>query len=418
MPLSPADERRRAALRSMKTLALSLLIVAAVIFCISFALQSRYPWLGFVRAAAEGAMVGALADWFAVTALFRRPLGLPIPHTALIKEKKDALGASLSDFVENNFLSEDVVITKLADLDVASRVGGWLTKPGAAERVAHEGATALSGIIAVLDDEAIGEVLESMARKYILDPPWAPPLGRLAAEVFDAGHHHQLVQLLVDRAVDWVRANRVTVTRIVTDRSPNWVPSFVDDMVGDRIYNEVLKFVLAVQSDPHHQVRQALDTYLKNLAVDLQNDPAMQVKVENIKAQLLNSPRVRELSAATWQTLKNALLDSIDDPDSALRQKFVAMLREVGERLSADTDLAGRVNAWISNTVAYVVRNYAHDVSSIITDTVERWDADEASEKIELAVGRDLQFIRINGTVVGAIAGLLIYTAATLIFHT
>ncbi|AJT42471.1 DUF445 domain-containing protein [Psychromicrobium lacuslunae] len=413
---SELDQQKRAALRRMKTLALSLLILAAVIFGFSFWLQGQYPWLAYVRAASEGAMVGALADWFAVTALFRHPLGLPIPHTAIIPTRKDAIGASLGEFVESNFLSEDVVREKLGTLDVAGRVGSWLAREESANRLATEGAAAIKGIMEVLKDDDVREVIESMVRQYLLAPPWGPPIGRLANQVFSAGHHRNLVDLLVDRAVDWVQSNPATISRIVSDRSPSWIPSFVDDLVGDRIYAEVHKFVLAIQADQDHQVRQALDEYLLKLADDLQHDPAMIQRAEEVKAQLLDSPRVRELAGQTWQTLKRALLEAVDDPNSALRMKFVSVLRDFGHRLSSDEELASKINGWITEVAAYAVRNYRHDIASIITDTVERWDAQEASRKIELQVGRDLQYIRINGTVVGALAGVLIYTVATLAF--
>lgn len=413
-PMTEADEIKRRALRRMKTLALSLLILAAVIFALSFWLQGQYPWLQYVRAASEGAMVGALADWFAVTALFRRPLGLPIPHTAIIQTRKDAIGASLGDFVESNFLSEAVVREKLMSIGVAEKLGTWLAKPESAERLASEGAVAIRGAMEVMRDDDVRDVIESMVRQYLLAPPWGPPIGRLAGQIFADGHHRKLVDLLVDRASDWVEGNRATVTSIVADRSPSWLPGFVDDMVGDRIYQEALKFVHAVQNEPDHQVRQALDTYLVKLADDLQHDPAMIARAEEVKAQVLDSPRVQDLAGRTWDTVKQALLSAVDDPESELRKKFVSVLRDFGTRLSTDAELAGKINGWITETVAYAVRNYRHDIASIITDTVERWDAREASEKIELQVGRDLQYIRINGTVVGALAGLTIFTIASL----
>lgn len=415
-PLTEADEIKRTGLRRMKTLALSLLIAAAIIFAFSFWLRGQYPWLEYVRAASEGAMVGALADWFAVTALFRRPLGLPIPHTAIIQTRKDAIGASLGDFVESNFLSETVVRDKLASVGVAEKLGTWLAKPESAERLAAEGAVAIRGAMEVMRDDDVRDVIESMVRQYLLAPPWGPPIGRLAGQIFADGHHRKLVDLLVDRASDWVENNRAAVTNIVSDRAPSWLPGFVDDIVGDRIYNEALKFVHAVQAEPDHQVRQALDAYLVNLAEDLQHDPAMIARAEEVKAQVLDSPRVRELAGRTWDTVKQALLNAVDDPESELRKKFVSVLRDFGNRLSSDPELAGKVNGWITETAAYAVRNYRHDIASIITDTVERWDAREASDKIELQVGRDLQYIRINGTVVGALAGLTIYTVANLAF--
>jgi uncharacterized membrane-anchored protein YjiN (DUF445 family) len=416
MPAPPSPPGARAALRKMKLVALGLLIAMAVIFVFAFALQKEYPWLQYVRAAAEGGMVGALADWFAVTALFKYPMGIKIPHTAIIPRRKDQIGASLGEFVETNFLSEQVVQDKLASVNIARRAGEWLAAPAGAERVAKEGAAVIRGMFKVLNDDDVQAVIEGMVRKHLLTPPWGPPVGKLAERIFHDGHHHKLVDLLVDRAADWVDDNHETVTHLVSDRSPTWVPQFVDGLVGDKVYVEILKFVRAVQADQDHQVRQSIDKYLNDLAQDLQHDPAMIARAEDIKAQVLGDPEVRELASRTWGTVKNALLGAVDDPDSDLTIKFKAAVRDFGSRLVNDPELAGKVNAWIGDAAGYLVRTYRSDIAGVITDTVARWDAEETSQKIELQVGKDLQFIRINGTVVGALAGLAIFTVAHLIF--
>lgn len=410
------DAEKAAALRKMKLLALGLLIVMAVIFVFAFALQKQYPWLEYVRAAAEGGMVGALADWFAVTALFKYPMGIRIPHTAIIPRRKDQIGASLGEFVETNFLSEQVVQEKLASVDIARKVGAWLSGPGGPERVAREGAAVIRGAFKVLNDDDVQAVIESMVRKHLLTPPWGPPVGRLAERIFADGHHHTLVDLLVDRTVDWVRDNHETVSRLVSDRSPQWVPQFVDGLVGDKVYVEILKFTKAVQADPQHQVRQSIDTYLTSLAQDLQHDPVMIARAEGIKAQVLGDPEVRELASRTWGTIKAALLGAVDDPHSELTLKFKAAVHDFGTRLVVDPELAGKVNAWIGDAAGYLVKTYRSDIAGVITETVARWDAEETSRKIELQVGKDLQFIRINGTVVGALAGLAIFAVAHLAF--
>ena len=414
--LSAGDAEKAAALRKMKLVALGLLVAMAVIFVFAFAFQKEYPWLQYVRAAAEGGMVGALADWFAVTALFKYPMGIKIPHTAIIPRRKDQIGASLGEFVETNFLSEQVVHDKLASINIAAKAGEWLAAPGGAERVAKEGAAVIRGTFKVLNDDDVQAVIEGMVRKHLLTPPWGPPVGRMAERIFADGHHHSLVDLLVDRAADWVSDNHETVTRLVSDRSPTWVPQFVDGLVGDKVYVEILKFTRAVQSDPNHQVRQSIDKYLNDLAKDLQHDPKMIARAEEIKAQVLGDPEVRELASRTWGTVKNALLGAVDDPHSELTVRFKAAVRDFGSRLVNDAELAGKVNTWIGDAAGYLVRTYRSDIAGVITDTVARWDAEETSQKIELQVGKDLQFIRINGTVVGSLAGLAIFSAAHLVF--
>ena len=414
--VAPTDLERAEALRRMKLLATGLLVVLAVVFVVAFALQDRYPWLQYVRAAAEGGMVGALADWFAVTALFRHPLGLKIPHTAIIPRRKDQIGASLGQFVEENFLSEEVVQDKLGSLGIAQKAGGWLARPESADRVATEGAALIRGALRVLDDDAVRDVLESMFRRHVVDPPWGPPVGRMAERVFEEGHHHQLVNLVVDSASEWILDNPAVISRLVSERSPSWVPSFLDDLVGERVQVEVERFLQAVREDPNHQLRIALDNYLTGLARDLQNDPATMAKADAIKEQVLDDPRVLELMTQTWTTIKGALTTAVDDPDSELTRNFKAAVRDFGTRLATDPELARKVNGYVTDAAGYLVRTYRSDIAGVITETVERWDAQETSEKIELQVGRDLQYIRINGTVVGSLAGLAIFTLATALF--
>lgn len=416
MSIALTDAERAAGLRRMKTVATGLLAVMAVIFLIAFALQDQYPWLQYVRAAAEGGMVGALADWFAVTALFKYPMGLKIPHTAIIPRKKDQIGTSLGQFVEENFLAESVVQQKLSSLRLAQRAGSWLARPEGADRVAVEGAALIRGAFTVLDDDAVQKVIESMVRKHVVDPPWGPPVGRMAERIFEEGHHHRLVDLLVDRAAEWVDGNYDVVSRVVSQRSPTWVPHFVDGLVGDKVYTEFLKFVRAVQADPQHDVRLSIDKYLKDLAQDLQYDPAVIAKAEEIKAGIIDDPRLHDVAARAWSTVKTALLEAVNDPDSELTLNFKAAVRDFGRRLTTDEDLAGKINRWISDGAGYLVRTYRSDIAGIISETVERWDAEETSRKIELQVGKDLQFIRINGTVVGSLAGLAIFTLAHALF--
>jgi uncharacterized membrane-anchored protein YjiN (DUF445 family) len=210
--------------------------------------------------------------------------------------------------------------------------------------------------------------------------------------------------------------NQETVARLVADRSPNWVPPFVDSLMGDKVHLELYKFIAAVQADPDHQVRRQLDVYLQSLAQDLQTDPDMIARVENLKKNALGDPEVRQLAVRTWDTLKRALLEAVEDPQSELSRKFTTAVRDFGNRLATDKELAAKVDGWIEEAAGYLVRTYRSQIASVITETVERWDAEETSRKIELQVGRDLQFIRINGTVVGSLAGLVIFAIAHAIF--
>jgi uncharacterized membrane-anchored protein YjiN (DUF445 family) len=413
------DEQARAHdLRRMKALATGLLLAATAVFLLASWWQANGGpgWVGFVRAAAEAGMVGALADWFAVTALFRRPLGLPIPHTAIIPTKKDALGANLGDFVGDNFLSEAVVRDKLDRAGIPARLSAWVAQADNADRITAELATAARGVVTVLRDDDVQAVLEQVLVRKLMEQPIGPPLGTVLQGVLADGAHHRLVDLVCDRAYDWVTANHDMVLRIVHDRAPGWTPRFLDDLVADRVYLEVQNFAWAVKTDPEHPLRKAVDTFLVEFAADLQNDPDTIERAERIKQQVVEHPDVQRFIGRAWGTVKQLVLDAAADPSSELRRRVRDGLVSFGARLSQDAELRRKIDGWLGDAAGYVVRHYRREITTLITDTVERWDAEETSRKVELQVGRDLQFIRINGTVVGALAGVVIYTAATVLF--
>ena len=411
--LTPAELTKRRALRRMKFIAGGLLLTAAIVYVLTTVLGGP-AWVGYVRATAEASMVGALADWFAVTALFRRPLGLPIPHTAIIPTRKDALGENLGDFVSANFLAESVVKDRLRRVGLAARLGTWLAEPAHAERVTQELATMVRGAVTVLRDEDVQAVVEQAVAARVMAVPWGPPLGKLLDRVLTDGAHHKLVDLLCDRAYDWVRDNHATVLRVVSERSPSWSPRFVDSLLADRVYNEVLGFAWAVKTDVNHPMRLAIDTFLIEFSHDLQTDPDTMKRAEQVKHQVLEHPEVRNLIGSAWGQAKKMLLDAAEDPSSQLRLRVRDGLVSLGGRVAGEDPLREKVDAWVANAAGYVVRNYASEITTLISDTIARWDAQETSRKIELQVGRDLQFIRINGTVVGALAGLVIYTLTQL----
>lgn len=413
-----SEQSKRSGLRRMKLVALVFLLGALVLFLLaSWAESAGWPaWVGYVRAAAEAGMVGGLADWFAVTALFRHPLRIPIPHTAIIPSKKDTLGSSLSEFVGTNFLAADVVGDKLDRVDVARRLGGWMSEPANAERVTAELATVVRGAVAVLRDEDVQAVMQQAVVRKVVDQPWGPPVGRILSRVVADGAHHNLVDLVCDRGYEWVRDNHEAVLRVVSERAPTWSPKFVDTMLADKVYGEVLSFAWAVKVDVNHPMRMALDKFLAEFAQDLQTDPDTMARAEKVKQQVIEHDEVQQLISSAWTTAKEMLLTAAEDPDSELRNRVRRGLTQLGARLMTDDALRPKVDGWARGAASYVIANYSHEITTIITDTVERWDTAETSRKVELQVGRDLQFIRINGTVVGAMAGLVIHAVAQLAF--
>jgi uncharacterized membrane-anchored protein YjiN (DUF445 family) len=396
----------------MKAVAAGALVAMALVFAIAFALERDIPALSYVRAAAEGGMVGALADWFAVTALFRHPLGIPIPHTAIIPRRKDEIGRTLGEFVETEFLRADVVRDKLESTPIASRVGEWLVDPVNSRRVAAEAAAAAAGVLRALSDDDVRDVIESLAREHLIEPDWGPPLGERLERVVAADAHRPAVDLAVDTIGAWLHANRSAFSGLVSRRLPSWVPKIAHRLVDDTVYNEAVAFVDKVRADPDHQARHAIDGYLSRLADNLQNDPVTIGRLEDAKTSVFDSPRVRALAADAWGTAKAGLLTALEDERSDLRRRATEALAQIGERLRTDAGLQRRVDTWVTDAVVFVVDRHRHDIASIITDTVERWDAEDTTRKIELMVGRDLQYIRLNGTVIGALAGVAIYTVA------
>ena len=410
--LSPADQTRRRGLRRMRTLALSLLLLAAVVFLLT--LHRDGAW-GFVNAAAEAAMVGALADWFAVTALFRHPMGVPVPHTAIIPNRKDALGQSLQEFVTDHFLTADVARDRVASADVARRLGRWLEDEGHSTRVVAEVATATGRALRVLHpDEVRSLVLGSMLPRLV-EEPLSPVAGRLLEEIVRDGAHHGLVDIALVEAHSWLSANQRTVARVMAARAPWWSPQWLDDKVIDRVHHEALAWVADVRDNPRHPARGALDDLLSQLGRDLQDDPATMERFEAMKTNVLTHPQVGDTVIAVWESVRTALLSALADEDGPLRRRAGEALRSLGQRLQRDDELRARVDGHVTDAVGWVVETYGPEIATVISTTVNRWDGKEAAERIELHVGRDLQFIRINGTVVGGLVGLVIHAVTLLV---
>jgi uncharacterized membrane-anchored protein YjiN (DUF445 family) len=418
-PLLAVDLARRGDLRRMKAVAASLLLVAAVAYVVAERVARAQgsqvaDWVQFLRAAAAAGVVGGLADWFAVTALFRRPLGLPIPHTAIIPSRKDAIGRSLGEFVGTNFLAEDVVRERLRQVRPTERAGSWLADPAHARRVTAELATAVRAVLGVLRDDDVQAVLEQAVTTRLAALPAGPALGRVLAEVVADGAHRGLVDLSLVNAHRWLVQNQDAVVAAVARQAPAWSPRFVDERVAERVHAEVLRVVAEVRDDSRHELRASLDRFLASYAADLQHDPATQRRAEDIKVTLLAHPQVRQAVADAGATVRRLVLEAVDDEHGELRARVGAALAGFGARMATDADLQAKLDGWVGDAAAHVATNYSGELTTLITDTVERWDGPATARRIELQVGRDLQFIRINGTVVGALAGLAIEVVARL----
>ena len=400
----------------MKAVATSLLLLAAVVYLVAKANEDRGEWIGYVRAGAEAAMVGALADWFAVTALFRHPLGIPIPHTAIIPRRKDQIGRSLGEFVEGNFLTPDVLMERLEHVEIGRRLGYWLAQPAHARRTTETITDAMRGVIEVLDDRDVQEAIGGLVERRLRATDVAPLLGKAIDSSVEGGHFQRLLDAAFVGVGSFLEENEETLRTRLKQESPWWVPEPIDDRIFKKIISGVQRFLTDLHDDPDHEVRVAIEERVRLLAERLRTDPEMIAKGEELKHELLSHPDVQAWLQSLWGELKRAMLTAADDPNSELRQRLDSGLMQFGRRLSEDTELQAKVDGWVERAVVYVVENYRSQVADLIATTVERWDGRDTARRIELQVGRDLQFIRINGTVVGGLAGLIIHAVGEGLF--
>ncbi|MEZ5218649.1 MAG: DUF445 domain-containing protein [Ilumatobacteraceae bacterium] len=415
-PSSPSDLEKRTQLRQMKAIATAFFVAATVLFVVARVLGDRYGWVGYLEAFSEAAMVGALADWFAVTALFRHPLGLPIPHTAIIPERKDQIGRSLGDFVQGEFLTPEVITERLRGLGVARRFGAWLTERPNAERASEALGDAVRAGLEILDDADVQRAVEQLVEQRLRSTPAAPLVGRSIELAVDGGHHQRILDSTLIAVGNFLDDNRDVLRDKLARESPWWVPEPLDERIFAKIYDGVHSFLGEVANNPTHELRRHLDARMLAFAERLKDDPELLAKGEQLKDDALAHPDVRAWLASLWGELRRALESASSDADSELRVRMVEGLQRFGARLTTDPALADKLERWLDGAVAYVVTRYRGEVGDLIATTVERWDAEDTSDKMELQVGRDLQFIRINGTLVGGLAGLAIYSLGRLFF--
>ncbi|HWJ67718.1 MAG TPA: DUF445 domain-containing protein [Nocardioides sp.] len=413
IPTDPsADAIRRSALRRMRTVAVSLLLLAAAVFA---ATLGRDGVWGFVNAGAEASMVGAIADWFAVTALFKHPLGLPIPHTALVPKRKDDLGKGLEQFVGENFLQEDIIRERVLGVQIAQRVGDWLAEPAHADRVVTEFSEIAAVALAKVRDDHIEALVNEALVPRFREEPIAPLLGGLLAEALEDNLHHGVVDLMLEEMHDWLVSNPDTVHEVLGERAPWWAPESVNTYVINRAHLEMVRWMAEIRDTPGHRARRALDSMLTRLSVDLLENPATQDRAERLKDRVLDHPAVIGTAITLWKALRKALLSSLDDPQGAVRRRLLVEVDAASARLRSDAALRERLDRMAADAAVFAVDRYGTELTAVITHTIERWDGKEAAQRIELHVGRDLQFIRINGTIVGGLVGLLIHAIAVVL---
>ena len=396
-------------LARMRWIATGLLVAMGVLFVVASLLLPNYPWLGLVRAFAEAGMIGALADWFAVTALFRRPLGLPIPHTAIVPSRKDEIGRALARFIRDHFLVKEAVATRLSNVDLAARVGTWLQTDDNARGVSRDLSAVLEWLVGALDSPDLSKSLRTSFRHALEQVPAGAALG-VAVEVLASGNHAQtLVDQLVQFGRDQLEGNKERIRERIADRSPWWLPKFVDEQIYDQLVSEIARILDEIGADPNHPARSDFVDRLERIRVSLVEDPGFVERGEALRNEFFQHPAVSDYFTALWNRIREYLRESLDDPTSSIRSGMENELHSIGRRLREDTEINERLNRWLRGLILYLVENYREPLSEFISDTIEQWDPTATSERIELYIGRDLQFIRINGTLVGGLVGVAIY---------
>ena len=410
------DQLKRARLRSMQWLAVGLLLLAALVFAVARSQRGSHPAWGYVEAFAEAAMVGAIADWFAVVALFRHPLGIPLWHTAIIPNSKADIGRSLGAFVENHFITEQGIAERIVQADPAARLGAWLAQPAHAQQLGMASASVARQLLAMADHEALGRLLRVQASNYL----GQLNVSEVAADCIDAliadGKPQELLDFMLDRSAAYLDDERhhAAIGDFVLGafQIENTLVKKAVKAYEPRMIASLQKFAVAVRVDPAHPLRQRIAGWIADSALHLKADPQWQETVRRYQLQLIASDTVQAMLGDVWNNLRSRLLADLHAAQPVLAQAIASLARNTGQVLAADTAARQWLNDAIVTGSGALVRRYRGEVGAFIASRLDLWSKEEMSERIELAIGRDLQFIRINGTIVGGLAGLLIYAAS------
>jgi uncharacterized membrane-anchored protein YjiN (DUF445 family) len=399
----------------MRTIATGMLVAMALLFLLANAWDETYPWLGFVKAFAEAAMVGGLADWFAVTALFRRPLGLPIPHTAIIPRNKDRIGETLASFLRENFLIPAVIARRMRQVDVAGAIGRFLANPAPEGRMREGASRLLADLLESLDQERLGGMVKSAVAARMKSLEIAPLLGKTLEAAMTEERHVPLLDAIVTWAGRTLDANEDIIRAMVHERA-GWIMRLagLDEKLAEAIIDGLRRLSIDMAVDPDHPLRSKAEEGMERLAWGMQNDPELRDKVEAWKNEIIANPAVTDWVGGLWENSRAGLLRAARDPKAAMAGRFGEALRQMGETLQQDERLKRALNQFARRAVVGGVATYGSSIVKLVSETVRGWDARTITGRLENAVGRDLQYIRVNGTLVGGLVGLAIHAVEVL----
>ncbi len=412
---------KKQALRRMRQAAVGALAAAAALCVLGHWLERAYhPDWSYLTAFAEAAMIGGLADWFAVTALFRHPLGIPLWHTAIVPRNKDRFGVALGRFVVENFLTDEVVHPKIARIDLAARFADWLLANR--ELVAVRTVELLPRVIGTLDDERMRAFLTQQIRGQLRAVEAAPFAAEMLTILTDNDRHKELLRRGMGWLSDWIAENQHGISAEIARELPlprleilQPLRKTVAEYAGRKTARKIATLARELSEDPHHPLHERFRVFLDERVVHLKKDPALMEKFERVKLHLIDAPETGAYLATIWDDVKRKMIADAAQPESHLRRAIDDMIGRVAEDLRSDPLLRESINQWLRGILRDTVSRHRLEVTELIAETIRKWDPVDAANRLELEVGKDLQYIRINGAIVGGLAGLFIHAAYKLL---
>jgi uncharacterized membrane-anchored protein YjiN (DUF445 family) len=399
----------------MKLVATGLLIFMAVVYTVSRGFERRFPWLAPVIAFAEAGIVGALADWFAVVALFRHPLNLPIPKTAVIPRNKERIGNALALFMRENFLARDVLERKIGSVDLTGFASAWIAKKENAMRLAHGIGRYIPAMIEKLEERHVHTLVRKEIVGWLKDLNVAPLFGAALKPLTEGGLHEELFAAVVRAIERLFEENKEKLREVTKGQLPRYIPDFIDERIADLVVGKLEEGLVKIGADPGNELKTRLGEALNRFIHNLEHSPDFAGRVEELKTEFLDHPRVNQYAAALWSDIRRKLVENLGRPDSGSRRQIARVIQELGAAVTKDEAVKERINQWLRVWAVNVLSGNRDVIVSFISETVRKWDPRETSRRIELHVGADLQWIRINGTLIGGLAGLLIYAVSWLL---
>jgi len=398
-------------LKKTRVLATGLLVLMAILFGVARSLQSHFPWLSFVAAFAEAAMVGGLADWFAVTALFRSPLGLPIPHTAIIPRNKDRIGDSLSDFLEKNFITQEIIREELLPIDFAGAAATWLSDSANSKAVSRQLVRSIPVLLRIVEDEDVQQFIQHRMSVVLKGMKFAPALAEIVSLLVASKHHEALFDQLVRMAADALENNKSYIRWKIHESSPRWLPKAVDEKLYERLL-DALQDTLNEMREGDSEWRTRFQNSVENLIERLRTSPEYEEKLDGILREIVGHPLFRSYLVELWHLIRSRLVADIASEGSQMVARLEEAFRAFSRELLQDERVQVKLNQWIRIVATEAIVARREMIADLVARVIRKWDADTMSRKLELHVGKDLQYIRINGTLVGGLVGLVLHAVS------